>query len=90
MMQPMQSAHAGTVRQRVKQEYTMETVVVINKVTGRRTYYKLVCGVLRRIGKDDHHKIVVESYKASCMVTKGAANPDLPYIRHFTTWHFFL
>ena len=89
MMQPMQSAQAQT-RPRVKQEYTMETVLVINKATQRRTYYKLVCGVLRRIGKDDHHKIVVESYKASCMVIKGAANPDLPYTRHFTTWHFFL
>lgn len=88
MMQPMQSAHAGTVRQRVKQEYTMETVVVINKVTGRRTYYKLVCGVLRRIGKDDHHKIVCDSYKASCMSTTGAANPKATHIRHYTTWHF--
>lgn len=90
MMQPMQSAHAGTARPRVKQEYIMETVVVVNKVTGRKTYYLFVCDVLRRIGKADHDKIVREAYKASCMVTKGAANPDIPYIRHFTTWHSFL
>lgn len=70
------------------QDYHMETVVVVNKTTGVKTFYKLVCGVLRRIGKDDHHKIVCEAWKASCMVTKGAANPKSTHVRHHTTWHF--
>lgn len=90
MHTPMQGANAQVARKREKVEYTMETVLVINKATQRKTYYKLVCGVLRRIGADDHQKIVEESYRASCMSTVGAANPSNPYIRHYTTWHFYL
>ena len=90
MYAPMQGASAQVTRKRERVQYTMETVLVINKATQRKTYYKLVCGVLRRIGADDHHKIVVESYSASCMSTVGAANPKSAYIRHFTTWHFYM
>lgn len=87
MHAPMQAAQAQVMHKR-PQHYIMETVVVVNKQTEARTYYKLVCGVLRRIGKDDHHKIVCESVRASCMSTTGAANPASTHIRHYTTWHF--
>lgn len=87
MHAPMQAAQAQVMHKR-PERYTMETVVVINKVTGVKTFYKLVCGALRRIGKDDHHKIVRESVRASCMSTTGAANPASKHIRHYTTWHF--
>jgi len=88
----MQAAQSQVVRTRTRtpQHYVMETVVVINKQTEARTYYKLVCGALRRIGKDDHHKIVCESVRASCMSTTDAANPKSKCIRHYTTWHFYM
>lgn len=88
MMQPMQGAYAQVNKPQAIEHYHMETVVVINKVTGVKTFYKLVCGALRRIGKEEHHKIVCESWKASCMSTTGAANPKATHIRHYTTWHF--
>lgn len=88
MNQPMQSAMIQREKSQAINHYHMETVVVINKVTGVKTFYKLVCGALRRIGKEEHHKIVCESWKASCMSTTGAANPKATHIRHYTTWHF--
>lgn len=88
MNQPMQYAMIQREKSQAINHYHMETVVVINKVTGVKTFYKLVCGALRRIGKEEHHKIVCESWKASCMSTTGAANPKATHIRHYTTWHF--
>lgn len=88
MMQPMQGAYAQVNKPQAIEHYHMETVVVIHKITGLKTFYKVVLGGLRRIGKEEHHKIVCEAWKASCMYTTGAANPKSTHIRHYTTWHF--
>lgn len=88
MMQPMQGAYAQVNKPQAIEHYHMETVVVINKVSGVKTFYKVVLGSLRRISKGEHHKIVCESWKASCMSTTGAANPKATHTRHYTTWHF--
>lgn len=68
--------------------YTTETMRVVNKLTGRSTYYKRVCDVWRRISKVDDKKLCADSESASCMFTKGAANPKSRYIRHFTTLNY--
>lgn len=83
----MKTMQAQVMHKRPK-HYVMETVVVINKLTGRKSYYMMVCGALRKIGKDDHDKIARESVRASCMSSVGAVNPASKYIRHYTTWHF--
>lgn len=84
----MQGAHAQASKPQAIEHYHMETMLVVNKVTGVRTFYKRVCAVWRRIGKDEHHKIVCDAWKASCMTTAGAVNPKVSHIRHYTTWHF--